>query len=40
MNPDVDDTLYRDVIATFQGRMRWMNIFSSIVGFALFGVAI
>jgi hypothetical protein len=37
---DDDDSLYRDVIATFQGRMRWMNIFSSIVAFALFGVAL
>lgn len=37
---DADDSLYRDVIATFQGRMRWMNILSSIIGFALFGVAL
>jgi hypothetical protein len=37
---DADDSLYREVIATFQGRMRWMNILSSIVGFALFGVAL
>ena len=37
---DADDTLYRDVIATFQGHRRWLNVFSSIVGFALFGVAL
>ena len=37
---DADDSLYRDVISTFQGRMRWMNIFTSIVGFALFGAAV
>jgi hypothetical protein len=37
---DADDTLYHNVIATFQGRMRWMNILSSILGFALFGVAL
>ena len=37
---DADDSLYRDVIATFQGRMRWMNVLSSIIGFALFGVAL
>jgi hypothetical protein len=37
---DADDTLYRDVIATFQGRMRWMNVLSSILAFTLFGVAL
>jgi len=37
---DADDSLYRDLIATFQGRMRWMNILSSIIGFVLFGVAL
>jgi len=37
---NADDTLYRDVIATFQGHRRWMNIFSSIVGFSLFGVTL
>jgi hypothetical protein len=37
---DADDSLYRDLIATFQGRMRWMNILSSIIGFILFGVAL
>jgi hypothetical protein len=35
---DADESLYRDVISTFQGRMRWLNILSSIVGFGLFGV--
>src|SRR4051794_6594581 len=37
---DADDTIYREVIATFQGRMRWLNIGASIVGFTLFGVAL
>ena len=37
---DADDTLYRDVIATFHGRMRWLNIGGWIAGFALFGVAV
>jgi hypothetical protein len=37
---DADDTLYRDVIATFSGRMRWLNITGWIAGFVLFGVAL
>ena len=37
---DADDTLYRDVMATFHGRMRWLNIAGWIAGFALFGVAL
>jgi hypothetical protein len=37
---DADDTIYREVIATFQGRLRWLNIGASIVGFTLFGVAL
>jgi hypothetical protein len=37
---DADDTLYRDVVATFQGRMRWLNALGWIVGFVLFGVAL
>jgi uncharacterized membrane protein len=37
---DADDTLYRDVITTFHGRMRWLNIGASIVGFALFAIAL
>ena len=37
---DADDTLYRDVVVTFQGRMRWLNALGWIVGFLLFWVAL
>src|SRR5262245_10696155 len=34
-----DEALHRQVIATFQGRLRWFNAAGWIAGFVLFGVA-
>jgi hypothetical protein len=35
----VDQTLHRQVLATFEGRLRWFNVAGWIAGFVLFGVA-
>jgi len=34
-----DDALHRQVLATFEGRLRWFNIAGWIAGVVLFGVA-
>jgi hypothetical protein len=34
-----DQALHRQVLATFEGRLRWFNAAGWIAGFALFGVA-
>jgi hypothetical protein len=34
-----DQALHRQVLATFEGRLRWFNIAGWIAGFVLFGVA-
>jgi hypothetical protein len=34
-----DQALHRQVLATFQGRLRWFNVAGWIAGFVLFGVA-
>jgi hypothetical protein len=33
-----DQALHRQVLATFEGRLRWINAAGWIAGFALFGV--
>jgi uncharacterized membrane protein len=37
---DAKDSLYGDIAATFQGRMRWLNALGLIFGFALFAIAV
>jgi hypothetical protein len=37
---DAGGSLYRDIAATFQGRLRWLNTLGWIVGFVLFAVAV
>lgn len=37
---DAGGTLYRDVTAIFQGRLRWLNVLGWLVGFVLFAVAV
>jgi len=37
---DANDSLYRDIAATFQGRMRWLNAFGLFLGFAIFLLAL
>src|SRR5690349_840337 len=37
---DAGDSLYRDIAATFQGRMRWLNTLGWILGLALFAAAL
>ena len=34
-----DQALHRQVLATFEGRLRWFNMAGWIAGFLLFGVA-
>jgi len=34
-----DQALHRQVLATFEGQLRWFNIAGWIAGFVLFGVA-
>jgi hypothetical protein len=34
-----DQALHRQVLATFEGRLRWFNVAGWIAGVALFGVA-
>jgi hypothetical protein len=34
-----DEAFHRQVLATFEGRLRWINVAGWIAGFALFGVA-
>ena len=34
-----DEALHRQVLATFEGRLRWFNALGWIVGVVLFGVA-
>lgn len=34
-----DQALHRQVLATFEGRLRWFNVAGWIAGFVLFGVA-
>ena len=34
-----DQALHRQVLATFEGRLRWFNVAGWIGGFVLFGVA-
>lgn len=34
-----DQSLRQQVLATFEGRLRWMNVAGWIAGFVLFGVA-
>jgi hypothetical protein len=34
-----DQALHRQVLATFEGQLRWFNIVGWIAGFVLFGVA-
>jgi hypothetical protein len=34
-----DQALHRQVLATFEGRMRWFNAAGWVAGFVLFGVA-
>jgi hypothetical protein len=34
-----DQTLHRQVLATFEGRLRWFNVMGWIAGFVLFAVA-
>ena len=34
-----DQTLHRQVLATFEGQLRWFNTAGWIAGFVLFGVA-
>lgn len=35
-----DQALHRQVLATFEGRLRWFNVAGWIAGFVLFGVAL
>jgi hypothetical protein len=37
---DAEESLYRDVAATFQGRMRWLNTLGLVFGVLLFIAAI
>jgi hypothetical protein len=37
---DANGSLYRDIAATFQGRMRWLNALGLIFGFTLFILAV
>jgi uncharacterized membrane protein len=34
-----DQALHRQVLATFEGRFRWLNVAGWIAGFVMFGVA-
>lgn len=34
-----DQAMHRQVLATFEGRLRWFNVAGWIAGFVLFGVA-
>jgi hypothetical protein len=37
---DIKSSLYGDVVATFRGHMRWLNVLGWVFGFVLFAVAL
>lgn len=37
---DGDGSLYREITAVFQGRMRWLNGLGWVMGFAFFAIAV